>query len=411
MIKRDLFPQLLAHLNNPEISIIIGSRQSGKTTLMRLLIDHLKSLNKNSLYLNYDLDQDRPYFKTQTDLIAKIHLEIGKNGFVFLDEIQRKENAGLFLKGLYDLNLPYKFVVSGSGSLELKEKIVESLAGRKRIFTLYPLNFYEFVNFKTENRYEEKLSDFFKTDPDRSQKLLSEYLSFGGYPKVVLAETQAEKTAAIADIFESYLEKDISSLLHLKKTENFTHLVRLLASQMGQLVNYAHLSTTLSLSEKTVKHYLWYLAKTYIGERVSPFTHRIGKEIVKSPVYYFTDLGLANYATKDFYLHDFSDLGFHFQNMIYHHLKNMDVHYWRTKDGAEVDFVIDDNKNIVPIEIKLQSISDQKIPSGLRSFIKKYHPEKAYLVNLDCHKEIVFQNTKIIFLPYYLISQEFSLLL
>ncbi len=406
MIKRDLFPQLLAHLDHPEMSIVIGPRQSGKTTLMRLLIDHLTSQNKNSLYLNYDLDEDRPHFKTQTDLVAKIRLEIGETGFVFLDEIQRKENAGLFLKGLYDMNLPYKFVVSGSGSLELKEKIVESLAGRKRIFTLYPLNFYEFIHYKTEYRYEAKLLDFFQTDRDRSQRLLAEYLSFGGYPKIVLAQTLDEKKAAIADIYESYLEKDIGSLLRLKKTENFTNLVRLLASQMGKLLNYSHLSSTLGLSEKTVKHYLWYLEKTYIGQRVSPFTRRFGKEIVKSPVFYFTDIGLANYATKDFYLHDLPALGFHFQNMIYHRLKNSDVHYWRTKDGAEVDFVIDDSKSVVPIEVKLQSISDQKITGGLASFIKKYHPEKAYLVTLDYQKEIMFETTKIIFLPYYLVENQ-----
>ncbi|MEK7127437.1 MAG: ATP-binding protein [Patescibacteria group bacterium] len=403
MIKRTLLPKLIAHLDNPEISLIVGPRQAGKTTLMGLLIDHLKSQGKNSLFLNYDLDSDRPYFKSQTDLVGKIRLEIGNTGYVFLDEIQRKDNAGLFLKGLSDMNLPYKFVVSGSGSLELKEKIAESLAGRKRIFTLNPLSFEEFINFKTQYHYEEKLVDYLKTDPEGGQKLLKEYLSFGGYPKVVTFETTEEKLEAIKDIFESYLEKDILGLLNLKRTENFSNLVRTLSSQMGKLINYSELSSTLGITERTVKHYIWYLTKTFVGDKISPFTHRLRKEIVKSPVFYFTDTGLANFATRDFYMQDFSTLGFHFQNLVYHELKNLfgDVHYWRTKDGAEVDFVIDNGRSPVPIEVKLQTPSESKIPNGLISFINKYNPPKAYVVNLSYQGKTTYNKTVVSFIPYY----------
>lgn len=123
----------------------------------------------------------------------------------------------MFLKGLYDLNLPYKFVVSGSGSLDLKEKIVESLAGRKRIFALRPLDFWEFLDCKTDYKYAGRLDEFLRVERAVGQKLLAEYLSFGGYPKVVLAQTIEEKSATITDIYESYLSKDISSLLRLKK--------------------------------------------------------------------------------------------------------------------------------------------------------------------------------------------------
>ncbi len=400
-------PKLIAHLDNPEISLIVGPRQAGKTTLMRLLIEHLRSQGKKSLFLNYDLDSDRPYFKSQTDLLTKIRLEIGNNGYVFLDEIQRKENAGLFLKGLSDMNLSYKFIASGSGSLELKEKIAESLAGRKRIFTLNPLSFEEFLNFKTQYHYREKLADFLKTEVENGQKLLREYLSFGGYPKVVTTETVEEKSEAIKDIFESYLEKDIAGLLNLKRTENFSNLVRTLSSQVGKLINYSELASTLGITERTVKHYIWYLTKTFVGDKISPFTRRLRKEIVKSPVFYFTDTGLANFATRDFYLQDFSALGFHFQNLIYHELKTLlssaagDIHYWRTKDGAEVDFIIDNGRSPVPIEVKLQTLSEPKITGGLISFINKYNPPKASVVNLTYQGETTFNNTAISFIPYY----------
>ena len=414
MIKRYLLPKLIDHLIHPEISLIIGPRQSGKTTLMRILIDHLASQGKRSMFLNYDLERDKPFFKTQGDLLTKIKLEIGNGGYVFLDEIQGKENAGLFLKGLSDMKLLYKFVVSGSGSLELKEKIFESLAGRKRVFALYPLSFFEFLDFKTTYEYEQRLHEYLRVEVSAGQKLLAEYLSFGGYPKVILAQTKEDKEAAINDIYESYLSRDIASLLRLKKSEELIQLVRILSSQMGQLLNYHELSSTLGLSEKTVKRYLWYLEQTFIGQRVTPFTHRLRKEIVKSPIFYFADCGLANYATGDFFLQDFSTLGFRFQNMLNFEIKNVlpggsALHYWRTKDGAEVDFVIDTGKHVVPIEIKLQSLSQAKPPGGLMRFIKKYQPDTAYVINLHLKETVVFGKTAIHFVPYYALSEALNM--
>src|SRR3989344_341207 len=414
MIKRYLLPKLIDHLIHPEISLIIGPRQSGKTTLMRILIDHLASQGKRSMFLNYDLEKDKPFFKTQEDLLTKIKLEIGESGHVFLDEIQGKENAGLFLKGFSDMKLPYKFVVSGSGSLELKEKIFESLAGRKRVFSLYPLSFFEFLDYKTTYTYEQRLHEYLRVEKVSGEKFLAEYLSFGGYPKVILANTKDDKEAAISDIYESYLSRDIASLLRLKKSAELTQLVRMLSSQMGQLLNYHELSSTLGLSEKTVKRYLWYLEQTFIGQRITPFTHRLRKEIVKSPIFYFADCGLANYATGDFFLQDFSTLGFRFQNMLNFEIKNVlpggsALHYWRTKDGAEVDFVINTGKHLVPIEIKLQSLSQAKPPGGLMRFIKKYQPDTAYVINLHFKETVVFHKTAIHFIPYYALSQTLNL--
>ena len=153
-IRRELFNKLKNNLKAKEISLITGPRQAGKTTLMNVLRDYLERKGEKTVFLNLDYERDTAFFASQSALVEKIKLELGeKKGFVFIDEIQRKENAGLFLKGIYDLNLPYKFIVSGSGSLELKEKTHESLAGRKRMFELSTVNFKEFVNFKTNYKY------------------------------------------------------------------------------------------------------------------------------------------------------------------------------------------------------------------------------------------------------------------
>jgi len=407
MIKRKLFSALLNHLPKKEITFIVGPRQAGKTTLMEMLKEKIVADRKRTLFLNLDIEADKKYFTSQSQLLKKIELEIGGKGFVFIDEIQRKENAGLFLKGIYDMNLPYKFIVSGSGSVELKEKIHESLAGRKRIFTLPPLSFIEFVNYKTNYRYENKLFDFFDLSPGSLQGLLEEYLSFGGYPRVVLAETINEKRAVMAELYQSYLERDIISLLGVQKSERFTYLVRLIASQIGQLVNISELSRTLDINSQTVNDYLWYLQKTFLIDKVTPFFKNVRKEISKSPIYYFYDLGMRNYALGIFgRTIPVSEIGFLFQNLIFSFLKDQaeddpyKIHYWRTTDKAEVDFIYDKIREIIPLEVKYKKLEHPQMTRSFQNFLSRYHPKKGYVIHLGSAMQKEIQDASISFIPF-----------
>ena len=232
MIKRNLFSELVDHLPQKEMSLIIGPRQAGKTTLMEMLKEYLDNRGERTLFLNLDIEWDRPHFESQAALLKKIELELGQqHGYVFIDEIQRKDDAGLFLKGLFDLKLPYKFIVSGSGSLELRQKIQESLVGRKRLFELFTVTFEEFINHRTDYRYEENLADFLAIEVDKAQQLLSEYMQCGGYPRIVMATEQREKRRLIDEIYRSILEKDIAYLLKLDKPDAFSALIKMLADQ------------------------------------------------------------------------------------------------------------------------------------------------------------------------------------
>ncbi|HEX7319489.1 MAG TPA: ATP-binding protein [bacterium] len=406
MIKRKLLREVRNHLDRKEISFIVGPRQAGKTTLMLQLKEELVKKGTPTLFLNLDIEHDKEFFSSQSKLMNKIELEIGKKrGFVFIDEIQRKENAGLFLKGIYDMNTPYKFIVSGSGSVELKERIHESLAGRKRIFELSTVSFEEFVDFKTDYKYSNRLANFFVVENARLFSLLEEYLNFGGYPRIVLENLMAEKRKLINEIYQSYIERDISYLLKIHKTEAFSNLVKLLAVQTGRLVNYTELSSTLGLSVKTIKDYLWYLEKTFIIRKVSPFFKNARKEITKSPVYYFYDLGLRNFALGIFGV--LTEAGFVFQNFIHNLLReeisssSSRICFWRSKDKAEVDFVVDSGIAIVPIEVKYKPMTAPEVTKALRSFIEKYKPETALIVNLKLEKTIGLNKTKIHFMPFY----------
>jgi len=409
MIKRKLLHELNAHLPKKEITMIVGPRQAGKTTVMQYLMGELKNSGQKTLFLNLDFDEERQHFSSQLKLMSKIELEIGDlGGYVFIDEIQRLDNAGLFLKGLYDRNLPYKFIVSGSGSVELKEKIHESLAGRKLVFELNTLSFFEFVNYKTGYRYEDKLNQFIELEPEKTAVFLEQYLNFGGYPRVVIAEELKEKRMIIDEIYQSYIMRDIAYLLQVQKIDSYSKMVRALAAQMGNAVNYNELAKTVGISIPTVSNYLWYGEKTYILKKLTPYFRNPRKEITKSPNYYFYDLGLRNYVLGSFgQLSSSTDFGFLFENMVLNIIQDSLKHtgavinYWRTKDGAEVDFIISRGEKLLPIEVKYKRLEKPAYSRSFINFINRYNPSFAIIVNLTLDTKEEVGNTGVYSIPYY----------
>ncbi len=304
--------------------------------------------------------------------------------------------------------MPHKFIVSGSGSLELKEKIHESLVGRKRLFELNPVSLEEFLNYRTGYRYEGRLSLFCELHPDEAAALLQEYLNFGGYPRVITATTQQEKRWTIGEIFNGYLERDVSYLIRSDRVGIFRDLIRLLAAQIGSLINYSELSNTLGLSLATIKNYLWYAEKTFILRRITPFFRNIRKEISRAPVYYFYDLGLRNYAVGLFgQLEHPQERGFVFENLVFNILceklryTGASIHFWRTKEGAEVDFVVNFVREIIPIEVKFQKFRAPKISRALRSFIRKYQPSQAFVINQNLKASLEIDKTVVFFRPIW----------
>ena len=409
IIKRKIFNEIKNHLDKKEISLIVGPRQVGKTTIMNEIKKYLDKEGKKSIFLSLDYELDSVFFKSQEELLRKIKLNLGEDGgFVFIDEIQRKENAGLFLKGIYDLRLPYKFIVSGSGSLELKEEINESLAGRKKDFFMGPVDFEEFVNFKTEYRYEDNLQDFFEIEKEKTFNFLKEYLNFGGYPRVILEETEKEKRSIIDQIFRSCIEKDIIYLLKSDRIDAFVLMIKILASQTGQLINYTSLATQTGLSVPSLKKYLWYAEKVFIIRMVQPFFTNKQKEITKSPIVYFIDLGLRNFSLNMFgRIEDNEQLGLIFQNFIYNKINKeiegdlKSINFWRTKEKAKVDFVVRDGLSLLPIEVKFSNFLKAEISRSFRSFINNYKPKEAKVINLGLNTNKNIGNTDIKFVPYY----------
>ncbi len=417
MIKRTISNNIQAHLKEPEMTVLIGPPQAGKTYLMRILEEKLKAKGAKTLFLSLDIDDHKSFFVSQANLIDYIHLQVGDTkAYVFIDEIQRKEDAGLFLKDVYDRQLPYKFIISGSGSLDLKAKIKESMAGRKQLFQVLPISFEEFANFKTNYQYENRLQDFFSIEEIKAQSFLQEYMTFGGYPRVVIANVVDKKKSEMNEIYTSYIERDISDLLRVEKPDAFKNLLKIMASQIGNLVNITELASTIGISEKTVAHYLWYLEQTFILQKVTPYYRNIRSEITKAPMYYFYDTGLRNYLLGIFGLPEIPQAlaGYLFENVIFGMIRQKEshtstsVHFWRTRDNAEVDFVLETGLDVLPIEVKYKRMDKPETTRSYRSFLARYKPKIGYIVHLGKEVKIQIDNTTVLFVPFsHLIAKNF----
>ncbi|KKR79664.1 MAG: hypothetical protein UU24_C0004G0002 [Candidatus Nomurabacteria bacterium GW2011_GWA2_40_9] len=406
-IKRKIYDQIYKHIAEKEITMIIGPRQSGKTTIMKEVQRNLILEKKETVYLNLDIERDFSLLDSQEKLINYLKATIRSDyGYVFIDEFQKKKDAGIFLKGMYDMDLPYKFIISGSGSIELKEKTHESLAGRKRIFIVYPVSLEEFFLYKTEYRYN-SLKEIHDFEPNKETVLLEEYMTYGGYPKVVITENKEEKYLIINEIVESFLHKDALALIKYEKLDDLQKLIKVLGTYNGSMIEYSNLSDAVGIAPQTIKNYIRYLEETHVVKRILPYSKKRIGEITKMPMLYFIDIGFLHYSLGTFGNLAKEKEGFLFQNIAWRILeeKHMhtgaDINYWRTKDHQEVDFVIDyqDKLNAYEVKYSVSIVST----NALYSFRRRYKKAKLNIIVKDIKEDKFFKKESIEIIPYFLL--------
>lgn len=401
-IRREIFTTLLQDMESKTITVITGSRQVGKTTLVMDMVSHLlqKGIPAEAIfYFNLDDFNLHSYFENYTDFIQFINSEYKGFSYIFIDEVQRLVNPGIFLKILYDLKLDMKIVVSGSSSLELRAKVSEHLTGRKHTFEIFPFSFEEFLSARNAAFYERKtIDDLVKFHGIDLSKLLSEFVTFGGYPKVVLTEGVWAKTIELKEIYDSYIRKDVKDFLKVENISGYNNLVKGLALQTGNLLNYNELSLLTGLNIQTVKKYMDYLEGTYIYRRVPPYFTNARKEISKSPKIYAYDMGLMNYINNRLDT-ETADKGSLMENFVFTELvkKDLSVKFWRTGAGAEVDFVIDN----VPVEVKSTALKNFSLSRSFVSYLSTYEPKTSFYINADFYGEREFDGRIVTFYPLW----------
>jgi len=407
---RFICEKVIKGLKTKRLVFIIGPRRVGKTTLMKIVFDKFKF--DKSFFVDIETLSEFSMFENYRNFIRYLEINGIKSEnvtLIGLDEVQHIKGINGILKSLVDHRKNWYIICSGSSSLGILKNVNESLAGRKRIFDLSPLYFREFLNFlrkndlikKVENIKNQKEWNWIKEDILALWEL---YLVYGGMPEVVLTEKTKEKIDELNDISRSYITMDIYNYLKGEvEITRYNKLIKLIANNSGALVNISELSKMSGIKRSKVENTLFLLDSSHIIKRLPPFFTNKNKEITKAEKIIFFDTGIRNALIEDFREVNLrQDKGRLWKIAVARNLRSCKVYYYRTKHQTEIDFVIEGDRGIVPLEIK--SGNTKNVPRALKYFMERYDIKEGYVINKGIWKTEANKKYKIHFIPAPLFS-------
>jgi uncharacterized protein len=383
--KRKILQDIEKYLDSKEAIVVYGARQVGKTTLLKYLIENnLKEMKNNVFYFDLELMNLLELCNQGPEIVFNYLIEKGadekKQIYLIIDEIQYLENPTNFIKIMHDHYLKIKLLVSGSSTFEIKKKFKNSLVGRIICFEMYPLCFEEFLIFKNK-RYNLTL-DNSETTNNELIFLAKEYMKYGGYPKIVLENSEEKKQILLFQIINTYINKDIRDIGNIRNISGFNKLVQVLASQSGQLLNVSELSNTLKMNRETIEEYLDLLENTFIIKRIKPFHKNLRSELSKNPKVFFLDTGMMHLLwLKEFPKIIFGNV---FETFVFLELMKTgnNINFWRTTNKQEIDFILNSNL-LYAIEVKLNF---QKANLKTFNYFTEQYSNKNVIVGLEGKK-------------------------
>jgi uncharacterized protein len=366
MIKRILQKECINLSHQYPIVTITGPRQSGKTTLA-------KACFPQKPYVNLE-EPDQRHFAIED---PRGFLNQYPDGAV-LDEIQRTPDIPSYIQSIVD-SKPQNgmFVLTGSQQFEMTQTINQSLAGRTALIKLLPFSMKELSSLNKEDS-------------------LDEILLNGFYPR--LHNEALNPSQFFMSYFETYIQRDLRQLSQIENLHLFEKFVRLLASRVGQLLNYNSLANDIGITQPTMRKWISLLEANYIAYLLPPYHRNIGKRLIKTPKVYFYDVGLATYLIgieNREQLANHPLRGYLFENfMIMEFLKNRfnriktpNLHFFRDRTGHEVDLVLQKASKLIPIEIKSAQTPNTDFTKDLEFFRKLFKNETSKAFVLYTGKE------------------------
>ena len=363
MIERLLKNLIEKRLYRNKAIIVIGPRQVGKTTLLKMIVSDTK--NK---VLEWNCDEPDVRRRLTEPTSTELKAEIGDADLILIDEAQRIKNIGITLKLLID-NYPEKQVIAtGSSAIEMSNSINEPLTGRKYEYVMYPFS------------CEELFNEFGEQE---ERRMLERRLIYGSYPEVV--NNSGEERETLTELVGSYLYKDIFSFQDVRKPEIIEQLLQALALQIGSEVSYNELGRLLGLNTATVQRYIDLLEKSYVVFHLRSFSRNVRSELKKSRKIYFYDNGVRNALIGDYKpLALRNDTGALWENYIIaerlkHNAYNSfygKSYFWRTQQQQEIDYIEDIDGMLHTYEFKW---NEGKHPRLTDTFAKAY-PDHTFTV-------------------------------
>ncbi len=363
LINRQLSQAILAQQSKFPVLAVTGPRQSGKTTLLKQLFSDYRYVSLETPNIRSFASEDPVGFLNQYD----------KN--VILDEVQRVPELFSYIQSKVDESRQMgQYILSGSQNFHLLHSITQTLAGRVALFKLLP---FDFTELKSNGLLEASY-------PAASVK--------GFYPAIF--DRDIDPVVFYSNYLQTYIEKDVTELLHIRDIKSFRTFLGLCAARAGQLVNYSALANECSISHTTAKAWLSILESSYIIFLLQPYHDNFNKRLVKSPKLYFYDTGLLNYllgirTIEDIELNRLK--GNIFENMILaeyqkknHHLyQHRDYYFWQDSSGYEVDLLLKTPQGFSVTEVK----ATQTVKSDLFKEMDRF---ETLAVSGDVKKTLVY---------------------
>jgi predicted AAA+ superfamily ATPase len=325
MIERLLSLLIREKLFTGKAIILMGARQTGKTTLLREIISGIP----DTLWLDADIPEVGSLFEEGSP--DRFRAQFAGKQLIVLDEAQRIKDIGIRLKHLTDHFKELQVIATGSSSFELAEEVNEPLTGRKWEFNLFPLSFGEMTK---HNGYIKEKS------------LLTHRLIYGYYPEVVNSE--GNEREVLKSLSDSYLFKDILKWGQIKKPDKLIKLLQALAFQIGNQVSENELAQLVGMDHKTVGNYLNLLEKVYVIFRLPSFARNLRNELKMSQKVYFFDNGIRNAVISNFQIPEIrQDAGALWENFLisermkfnHYNRKWCNTYFWRTHEQQEIDYL------------------------------------------------------------------------
>lgn len=410
MIVRKEMKKLVHQRDNRGISIVIGARQVGKSTLLDMVRSSLSEPSdlfnlENPLHLSIFNDG---YISFLRNIRAKI---------ICIDEFQYCKNISSVFKAIHDLNPELKIYATGSSSLEIQTHLKESLAGRKLETILYPLSYGEWLS--GEARVNQEIAplaedfDIGRPTPEDEVALhaaaLRRFFLYGALPGLanLSRDDDLGKREYLFGIYQTYIAKDIKAFLKDESMLSFNKALAWLALRNGSQLNKSSLSVAAGISTRQIERYLDVLSGTFVMALLPPYSDNRGKELTKTPKYFFYDQGVVNSIIQDFRPLDLRmDSGSIKEQFVFWELKkHMDIrfslNYWRTPEGREVDFILAKDRVLMPIEVK-SSWNPPAIPTGMAAFLTRYPETKTAVLLYDgSERRGRYGDTDIFFAPLH----------
>ena len=347
MIERHIAKELLECVQEYPVVTILGPRQSGKTTLVRMTFPDWEYFS-----------MEEPDVRAVAEADPRGFLNQAKEG-VIIDEVQRLPFLLSYIQGIVDRSQkPGMFILTGSHQPRLHEAISQSLAGRTAILTLWPFSVSELRGYKSDWR-------------------AFELVVKGFFPR--LHEEGLEPRRFYNAYLQTYVERDVRALINLRDLSQFQKFLMLLAGRVGQVVNFASLSDDVGVSATTIRNWLSVLKASYVVFELPPFFANIRKRVIKSPKIYFTDVGPAAFLLG---IHDeeqaFRDplRGNLYENLVIADIVKgalnrgirPEIYFFRDSHGTEIDLLIREKGKLIPVEIKSAETFSLDFVKGIERF-------------------------------------------